>query len=78
MTLRMVAGLRSPPASRASVREPTGWPSRMYRSTSTLRKCWARSPIAASEGLLPGLWDTTGRTTIRVSSGLLALHAFEC
>ena len=31
--LRMVAGLRSRPESRDNVREPTGWPSRMYLST---------------------------------------------
>jgi len=29
MTLRIVAGLKSKPASRASVLDPTGWPSRM-------------------------------------------------
>ena len=29
MTLRMVAALRFRPESRDSVREPTGWPSRM-------------------------------------------------
>src|SRR3569832_2531025 len=43
MTLRMDAGLRSKSELRASAREPTGWPSRMYHSTRVLSNCCARS-----------------------------------
>src|SRR5690606_31406281 len=43
MMLRIVAGLKSSPESRDSVRDPTGCPSRMYLSTSTRSRCCARS-----------------------------------
>src|SRR5688572_8985664 len=41
--LRIVAGLKSKPGSRDSVREPTGWPSRMYCSTRRRNRVCARS-----------------------------------
>src|SRR5687768_9212554 len=41
--LRIVAGLRSKPGSRDSVREPTGCPSRIYCSTRSRRRVCARS-----------------------------------
>ena len=43
MPLRMVAGESSRPDARESVREPTGWPSAMYRSTRALSNNLARS-----------------------------------
>ncbi len=43
ITLRMVAGERSSPEARERVREPTGWPSAMYRSTSAFNNILARS-----------------------------------
>src|SRR5688572_24986427 len=41
--LRIVAGLKSRPDSRDNVREPTGCPSRMYRSTRRRSNVCARS-----------------------------------
>ena len=48
MTLRIVAGLRSRPEPRESVRDPTGCPSRMYCSIRSFSRLWARSPSSGT------------------------------
>src|SRR5690606_17537257 len=48
ITLRTVAGERSSPECRESVREPTGCPSAMYRSISVFRRMRARSSSMSS------------------------------
>ena len=53
MTLRMVAALTGRPASWRRVADPTGWPSRMCRSTSTFSRVNARSD--SSELAIPSL-----------------------